>query len=144
MEKVRPWCGQPSYRGWLKNRTGPWSWCPSTIITPLKVMCCFSQCQQNMLYFVTLGMIVQPRVNLCYFQFFYSVCFGCLLTANRTQVISHRRSRAGACLLLCTVSCCRTSSEGSSTNLRWLRCLQGAGKIAVSRWLHVFCLCYSC
>jgi len=22
MEKVRPWCGQPSDRGWLKNRTG--------------------------------------------------------------------------------------------------------------------------
>jgi len=21
MEKVRSWCGQPSYRGWLKNRT---------------------------------------------------------------------------------------------------------------------------
>ena len=21
MEKVRPWCGQPSDRGWLKNRT---------------------------------------------------------------------------------------------------------------------------
>ena len=22
MEKVRPWCGQPSDQGWLKNRTG--------------------------------------------------------------------------------------------------------------------------
>ena len=21
MEKVRPWCGQPSDRGWLRNRT---------------------------------------------------------------------------------------------------------------------------
>ena len=24
MEKVRPWCGQPSDRGRLKNRTGGW------------------------------------------------------------------------------------------------------------------------
>ena len=23
MEKVRPWCGQRSDRGWLKNRTAP-------------------------------------------------------------------------------------------------------------------------
>ena len=23
MEKVRPWCGQPSDRAWLKNRTEP-------------------------------------------------------------------------------------------------------------------------
>ena len=26
MEKVRPWCGQPSDRGRLKNRTEPRSW----------------------------------------------------------------------------------------------------------------------
>ena len=26
MEKVRPWCGQPSDQGRLKNRTEPRSW----------------------------------------------------------------------------------------------------------------------
>jgi len=32
MEKVRPWCGQPSDRGRLKNRTEQRAFCPSVSV----------------------------------------------------------------------------------------------------------------
>jgi len=98
----------------------------------------YSSSQHNKLCIVWLQLNASDRELLCYLSWCPSLCDLFVLSVSRMLVTSHRLSRAGACWPRCTAFCCRTSLEGSGTNLRSSRCLRGAGKIAVSR-CHASC-----